>query len=403
MSDPLNLLTEKSAKYSRPDSSRSAGWVVSRIVLLADEENPLPLDCGKTIAPVYVEYEVYGELNEAKDNAILVFHALSGDAHVAGWTKNADELGRPWLKNRPGWWDDMVGPGKAFDTKKYFIICSNILGSCYGTTGPASIDPGAGRPYGLGFPVVTVGDWVRLQERLVTYLGIKRLYAVAGGSIGGQQALEWALAYPDRVERALIIASSARLSDQGLSFNVIARYAIRTDPNFHSGNYYGGSTPDRGLSVARMLGHITYLSEISMQNKFGRKFCNGDGPGYHLGVDFEVEGYLLHQSESFVERFDANSYLFITRAADYYDASLRGDGNLDKACQSIQCRTLLVSFSSDWLYPPEHMKELALAMSRNRKHVSYVNIPSSYGHDAFLLEVDRLSYVVKSFLEGGPE
>lgn len=401
MSDPLNLLAAKSARQNDgPDSPRSAGWILSRRVLLANKENPLPLDCGKTIAPVYVEYETYGKLNPARDNAILVLHALSGDAHAAGWSENADELRRPWLKNRPGWWDDMIGPGKAFDTKKYYVICSNILGSCYGTTGPASLDPGTGRPYGLNFPVVTVGDWVRLQERLITRLGIERLFAVAGGSLGGQQALEWILAYPERVERAIIIAATARLSDQGLAFNVVARHAIKTDPNFRSGNYYGCITPDRGLAAARMLGHITYLSEVSMQHKFGRKFRNGGGPGYHLGVDFEVEEYLKHQGEAFVERFDANSYLYITRAADYYDASVRGEGNLDKACRGIRSRTLLISFSSDWLYPPEQMKELALAVSRNRKPVSYVNIPSSYGHDAFLLEVDRLSHIVKSFLGG---
>jgi homoserine O-acetyltransferase len=401
MSDLVNILIKKGAKrFDPPTSPNSVGWTEPLRVRLADEKNPLRLDCGKIIAPVDVEYEVYGELNAARSNAVLVLHALSGDAHAAGWSTGADGLGRPWLKNRPGWWDEMIGPGKGIDTKKYFVICSNILGGCYGTTGPASICPATNRPYGLNFPVVTVGDWVRLQERLISYLGIKRLLGVVGGSLGGQQALEWALAYPELVENALIIASSARLSDQGLAFNAIARHAITTDPNFRNGNYYEASSPDQGLAVARMLGHITYLSEASMHSKFGRRFCNGDGPGYHLGVDFEVEGYLQHQGEAFVERFDANSYLYITRAMDYYDASAWGGGDLDKACERIKCRLLLVSFSSDWLYPVSQMKDLALALCRNRKQFGYVNIPSSYGHDAFLLETEKLSFLIRCFLEG---
>jgi len=403
MSDALNALTDKrSTQIDGPDSPRSVGYVTSRKVRLADEANPLPLDCGKAISPVDVEYEVYGELNEKKDNAILVLHALSGDAHAAGWFADAEGLGRPWLKNRPGWWDTMIGPGKAFDTTKYCVICSNILGGCYGTTGPSSIDPETGRPYGFRFPVVTVGDWVRLQERLISYLGIERLLAVAGGSLGGQQALEWTLAYPNRVESAVVIASTAWLTDQGLAFNAVARQAITADSNFKDGDYYEGAAPDKGLAFARMLAHITYLSEISMQRKFGRRFCNGNGPGFQFGVDFEVEGYLQHQGESFVERFDANSYLYITRAADYFDAASWGNGDLDKACERIKSRILLVSFSSDWLYLPEHMKQLALALGRNRKPVSYANIQSSYGHDAFLLEVDKLTLLVRGFLEGGP-
>jgi len=387
------------ADTSSPSAADSVGWTVPHKVRLADANNPLPLDCGKEIAPVEVEYETYGKLNEARNNAVLIVHALSGDAHAAGRSAKADELNRPWQKNRPGWWDNMIGPGKSFDTNQYFVICSNILGSCYGTTGPSSTNPETGRPYGLAFPVVTVGDWVRLQERLISHLGIKRLRAVAGGSLGGQQALEWALAYPGRVESAIVIASSTRLSAQGLAFNAVARHAITTDPNFQEGNYYPDAGPDRGLAAARMLAHITYLSEISMSRKFGRKYRNGDGPGFHLGVDFEVEGYLQHQGNSFVDRFDANSYLYITRAMDYYDASSWGDGDIDQACRRIESRVLLVSFSSDWLYPPEQTKELAIAMSRCRKHVSYANIQSSYGHDAFLLEVEKLSQLVRGFLK----
>jgi homoserine O-acetyltransferase len=402
MSDALDAITDKSTKQvDGPESSRSVGYVAPRTVRLADAANPLPLECGKAIWPVDVEYEIYGELNEKKDNAILVLHALSGDAHAAGWYSNAEELGRPWLAKRPGWWDSMIGPGKAFDTKKYCVICSNILGSCYGTTGPSSINPENGRPYGLSFPVVTVGDWVRLQERLVSGLGIERLVTVAGGSLGGQQALEWALSYPDRVGSAVVIAATPYLTDQGLAFNAVSRKAITADPSFNNGDYYDCAAPDQGLSVARMLAHITYLSEISMHRKFGRRFCNGGGPGFQFEADFEVEGYLRHQAESFVERFDANSYLYITKAADYFDASARGDGDLDKACERIKSKLLLVSFSSDWLYLPEHMKNLALILGRNRKAVSYANIHSSYGHDAFLLEVDKLTLLVRNFLEGG--
>lgn len=402
MSDALNALTEKSPKqHDGPDSPRSVGYVLPRKVRLADEANPLPLDCGKLIAPVDVEYEMYGQLNENKDNAVLILHALSGDAHAAGWYADAQGLGRPWLKNRPGWWDSMIGPSKAFDTAKYCVICSNILGSCYGTTGPSSLDPATGRPYGLRFPVVTVGDWVRLQERLISYLGIERLLTVVGGSLGGQQALEWALAYPERVASAIIIASTAYLTDQGMAFNAVSRQAITADSNFNDGDYYDDAFPVQGLAVARMLAHITYLSEISMHRKFGRRFRNGNGPGFQFGIDFEVESYLRHQGESFVERFDANSYLYVTKAADYFDASAWGNGDLDKACQRIRSRILLVSFSSDWLYLPEHMKQLALTLGRNRKPVSYANIHSSYGHDAFLLEVDKLTLLVRGFLEGG--
>ncbi|HZJ57877.1 MAG TPA: homoserine O-acetyltransferase [Clostridia bacterium] len=388
-------------KYETPDSPWSVGWTSPHVVTLADEDNPLLLDCGEELAPISVEYEVYGEMNPRRDNVILLLHALSGDAHAAGWDKEAQDMGRSWRLSRPGWWDTMIGPGKALDTNIYCVICSNVLGSCYGTTGPVSIDPDTGKPYGLDFPIVTVGDWVRLQERLVSYLGIEKLYAVVGGSLGGQQALEWSLAYPDRVERAVILASSARLSSQGLAFNAVARNSILNDINFNGGDYYEGDQPAQGLAVARMLGHITYLSETSMRDKFGRRYRkNGDRPGFHLGVDFEVESYLEYQGQSFVSRFDANSYLYITRAMDYYDAADRGGGDLDKACKTAKARFLLISFSSDWLYTPEQMKELTFALYRTKKDVSYVEIPSTYGHDAFLLEVDRITPLISKFLKG---
>lgn len=393
--------SRKKKKYESPNSAASVGWTRPYTVRLVDEENPLILDCGEKLAPIDVEYETYGQINLKKDNVILLLHALSGDAHAAGWDDKAEQMGRNWRTDRPGWWDEMIGPGKAFDTNKYFIICSNVLGGCYGTTGPASINPKTGKPYGLDFPIVTVGDWVRLQEKLITYLGIDRLYAVVGGSLGGQQALEWSLAYPDRVEKVIILASSARLSTQGLAFNAVARNSILNDINFNGGNYYNGEFPAQGLAIARMLGHITYLSETSMRNKFGRRYQErGKKPGFHLGVDFEVESYLEYQGQSFVTRFDANSYLYITRAMDYYDAADRGEGNLDRACSNVKSKFLLISFSSDWLYTPENMKELAFALYRNKKNVSYIDIQSTYGHDAFLLEVDKLTPLISEFLKG---
>lgn len=389
-------------RYEAPDSPTSVGWTRPHSVRLADSSNPLLLDCGEELMQIDLEYEMYGKMNAKKDNVILLLHALSGDAHAAGWDEKAVEMGRNWRIDRPGWWDTMIGPGKAVDTDKYCVICSNVLGGCYGTTGPASLNPRDDKPYGLKFPIVTVGDWVKVQERLITHLGIKELYAVIGGSLGGQQALEWSLQFPHRVEKAIILASSARLSAQGLAFNAVARNAILNDINFNDGNYYGRNLPDQGLAIARMLGHITYLSEPSMREKFGRRYQERvGGPGFHLGVDFQVESYLKYQGQSFVSRFDANSYLYITRAMDYYDAADRGEGDLDKACSDAEAKFLLVSFSSDWLYTPDQMEELAFALYRNRKTVSYVDIPSDFGHDAFLLEVERLTPLISKFLEGG--
>ncbi|NPV70363.1 MAG: homoserine O-acetyltransferase [Firmicutes bacterium] len=400
MSDPLNVLTRAQKEYDAPDSPGSVGWTRPQRLQIADESNPLPLDCGRSLWPVTVEFETYGRLNEKRDNAILILHALSGDAHVAGWDAQAEQDGRHWRVGRPGWWDTMVGPGKAFDTNLYFVICSNVLGSCYGTTGPSSTDPETGKPYGLRFPVTTVGDWVRLQERLVTYLGIRRLLAVAGGSLGGQQAIEWALAYPDRVRSAVVLAASPRLSAQGVAFNAVGRRAITTDPNFRSGDYYDDDPPARGLGVARMIGHITYLSEVSMGRKFGRRLKNGDVPSFNLDPEFEVESYLRHQGKAFSERFDANSYIYISKAMDYFDASVWGGGDLVESAARSECAWLVVSFSSDWLYTPAQCKEWVDALSANRLEVTYANIQSSYGHDAFLLEVDAVGHMVRSFVGG---
>jgi homoserine O-acetyltransferase len=403
MSDPVDARPTKAKKpIDPPDSPRSVGWTRPRQALLADAARPLPLDCGVTIAPVTVEYETYGEISPAKDNAILIFHALSGDAHVAGWDATWEESGRAWRAKRVGWWDEMIGPGKAFDTSRYFVICANVLGSCYGTTGPTSPNPVSGEPYGLSFPVVTVGDWVRLQVRLLDHLGIDKLLAAAGGSLGGQQVIELGLAYPERVAGCIVLAASPRLSTQGLAFNYVARHAITNDPHFVAGDYYGtDATPDRGLGIARMLGHITYLSETSMAAKFGRRWQEGDGPGYGFDIEFEVESYLNYQAQAFSERFDANSYLYITKAMDYYDAATSlGGGDLAAACAVAQGQWLICSFTSDWLYPPAACRELVHGLMAGGKPVSYVNIESSYGHDAFLLEVETVDRLVRGFLKG---
>lgn len=389
-------------KYDSPDSPQSVGWTEAHRMLLATAANPLTLDCGESIAPVEVEYETYGTLNANKSNAILICHALSGDAHAAGWDRHHDQKGRAFRKKYPGWWDSTIGPGKAFDTNKYFVICSNVLGSCYGTTSPASFNPksntAAPVPYGLDFPVVTVSDWVRLQKRLIDALGIPKLLCVAGGSLGGQQALDWTLQFPDSVASAMILAASAKLSSQGIGFNKIGRHAIASDPAFNNGNYYEGTTPAQGLAVARMIGHLTYLSEESMNVKFGRRLRRREAPGFHFDIDYEVESYLDHQGRTFTERFDANSYLYITKAMDYYDAADYGQGDLVKALERVTATPLIVSFSSDWLYPPAQCRALAEAFCQNRKPVTYVDVPSIYGHDAFLVETERMNGLIRGFL-----
>ncbi|HSW36382.1 MAG TPA: homoserine O-acetyltransferase [Candidatus Limnocylindrales bacterium] len=398
MTDPLNVCREKQGLFDGPDSPRSVGWTTPQRVVLADQSCPLPLDCGVDFFPVTVEYETYGNFSEAKDNAVFLLHALSGDAHIAGWDADWEKDKRPWRRDRPGWWDQMVGPGKAFNTDLYYVVCANLLGSCYGTTGPWENNPLTGKPYGLDFPVVTVQDWVRLQVRLQDYLGIDKLLAVAGGSLGGQQALAWAMNYPERVRSAIIMAASARLSAQGLAFNAVGRQAIMNDPCFQNGNYYDGKPPANGLELARMLGHITYLSYKSMEGKFGRRYENGSQPGYHLDKEFSVESYLEYQGRAFVRRFDANSYLYLTRAMDYFDAASAFRGNLAAACAEIDAKLLLLSFSSDWLYPPRDTREIAKAMLANNKSVTYVELLSDYGHDAFLLETDRTTPMISSFL-----
>lgn len=379
--------------------SDSVGWTEAGKVRLFSEEEPFVTELGGRLPSVEVEYETYGALSPGGGNAILVEHALSGDAHAAGRDRAWREQGRPGRASRPGWWDSMIGPGKAIDTDRFFVICQNVLGSCYGSTGPGSIDAGTGRPYGLSFPLVTVGDWVRLQARVLDELGVERLHAVVGGSLGGQQALEWALAYPDRVDRVAVLAAAPSLSAQGLAFNAVGRQAIMSDPAFRNGDYYGGPLPASGLAAARMLGHITYLSEEGMELKFGRRLKPERESGF--GVEFEVESYLDHQGRSFVERFDANSYLYITRAMDYYDASRWGGGDMTEACRRIAADILVVSFDTDWLYPSKACRLLARALTRSGRRVTYVNLSSCYGHDAFLVETEELGRFLKPFLEQG--
>ncbi|MFO7166707.1 MAG: homoserine O-acetyltransferase [Chloroflexota bacterium] len=352
---------------------------------------PLPLDSGATLAPVTLAYETYGQLSPARDNAILLLHALSGDAHAAGRHSATDR--------KPGWWDDMVGPGRPFDTDRYYVICSNVLGGCRGSTGPASIDPATGRPYGARFPVVTISDMVRAQVRLLDYLGIERLLAVAGGSMGGFQALEWATAYPERVRGAILLATTARHSPQMIAWNAIGRRAIMSDPRWRGGDYYDGELPADGQAIARMIGHITYLSEASLERKFSREFQRGAGPAYTLEQEFALESYLEYQGESFNARFDPNSYLYITKAMDYWDLPGRY-GSLDAAFARSRAEFLVISFTSDWLYPTSESLAMAESLRRVGRPVRHVEIESTAGHDAFLIDYEPQAPLISEFLAG---
>lgn len=348
----------------------------------------LKLQCGQLLAPITLRYETYGTLSPSADNAILIEHALSGDAHVAGYYSESDE--------KPGWWDTMVGPGKTFDTNKYFIVCSNVIGGCSGSTGPGSVNPATGTRYGMDFPFVTIADMVHAQKKLMDHLGIRKWLCVAGGSMGGMQVLRWALLYPDCMESIIPIATTSRISAQSIAFNWVGREAIMSDPEWNGGHYT--DQPDRGLAIARMLAHITYLSEESMRRKFGRKLQSATDYSFDFDKDFSVESYLEHQGMRFVDRFDANAYLYITRAIDYFDVADKSNGDLAKGLAPIQCKTLVVSFSSDWLFPPEQSREMVRGMLKNGLDVTYCNIKSSYGHDAFLLEDDTLGRLISNFL-----
>ena len=348
----------------------------------------LQLDCGRRLRDVVIRYETYGTLAPDKSNVILVEHALSGDAHLAGYHSVSDK--------KPGWWEDMVGPGKPLDTDKFFILCSNILGGCSGTTGPGSIDPDTGKPYHMTFPVITIADMVRAQKHLLDSLGIGKLLAVVGGSMGGMLAIQWPISYPDMVESCLAIATSSKISPQSIAFNWIGREAIMSDPTWKNGDYE--EQPQKGLSIARMLAHVTYLSDQSMSRKFGRKLQTAEDYSFKFDMDFSVESYLNHQGMRFVERFDANSYLYITRAIDYFDVSDSADGDEHKVFAHVKCPFLVVSFSSDWLFPPYQARELARLLLENGNDVTCCDIKSNYGHDAFLLEYETLGRLVRGFL-----
>jgi homoserine O-acetyltransferase len=342
---------------------------------------PIRLRSGAELPSYDIAYETYGELNAARSNAVLVCHALNASHHVAGYY--ADD------KGSVGWWDNLVGPGKPLDTQRFFVVGSNYLGSCFGSTGPASINPATGKPWGADFPVVTVEDWVEAQARLADRLGIERFAAVIGGSLGAMQALQWSLSFPDRVRHALVIAAAARLSPQNIAFNEVARQAIMTDPDFHGGHYYEKSVvPTRGLRIARMIGHITYLSGEAMAEKFGRVLRRAS-LGFDFDIDFEIESYLRYQGDKFSSYFDANTYLRITKALDYFDPAGDYGGNLSAALARAKAAFLVVSFKSDWRFPPSRSREIVRALLDNRRIVSYLEIDAPGGHDAFLLEDPR--------------
>ena len=372
------------------NDSDSVGIVRTQYCTFAEHE-PMQLESGASLGPITIAYETYGKLNAERSNAILIVHALSGGAHAAGYHNETAE--------KPGWWDTCIGPGKAFDTNRFFVVCSNVLGGCYGTTGPSSIDLTTGRPYGLEFPMVTIGDMVQAQTRLIDHLGIDQLLAVAGGSMGGMQVLEWASNHPQRVKSVISLATTAQHSPMLIAFSEVGRQAIYADPYWNDGAYYEQATkPDSGLAVARMVGHITYLSDESMQEKFGRRLRHIEQYGYEFETEFEIESYLKYNSNNFTRRFDANTYLYVTKAMDYFDLT-QPTGSLAAAfTQSVDIRYLVVSFTSDWLYPSYHSKRLVSALTAVGADVTYLDIQSSWGHDAFLLEVETMTNLLGSFL-----
>ncbi len=371
--------------------TNSVGIVEKRFFTFADPPGKMPLASGASLGPVTLAYETYGTLDEAKSNAVLICHALSGSSHVAGTYSESDA--------GPGWWDNMVGPGKAVDTEKYFVICPNIIGSCYGSTGPGSVDPVSGKPFGLRFPLFTISDAVRAEKALVDFLGIPRLLAAVGGSIGGMQALEWAAAYPEMIRAAIPIASTCKRSALSIGLCEAQRQAIMADPAWNNGDYYGQEPPRKGLALARIIGHITYLSEASMQRKFGRRLQDNAAFKFDFSTDFQVESYLHHQGRKFVDRFDANSYLYITKAADYFDLGQQhGDGSLVRAFAKASAKFLVISFSSDWLFPTAHSREMVTAMKKAGRDVSFCEIDADYGHDSFLLAEVPMTKLISGFL-----
>jgi len=371
----------------------SIGPVEKKYFTFAGGEAPLVVESGRSLGPVTLAYETYGTLDERAANAVLVLHALTGDSHAAGYYDKTDA--------KPGWWDIMIGPGKPIDTDRYFVICSNVIGGCMGSTGPSSVDPATGRPYGLTFPVITIGDMVRAQKRLVEHLGIKKLLCAIGGSMGGMQVLEWSVRYPDMVRCAVPLATTTKHSALAIAFNEVARQAIMADPTWNCGHYYDGEKPAHGLAVARMIGHITYLSDEAMHQKFDRRLQDRCEISFAFeAADFQVESYLRYQGQKFVDRFDANSFLYVTKAADYFNLEASyGEGSAVAAFARARCRYLVASFSSDWLYPTYQSRAMVQAMKKNSLDVSFVEIEAQWGHDAFLLPNSRLSGMIAGFLD----
>ena len=357
---------------------------------------PLSLQSGAAIAGYTLVYETYGTLNAARSNAVLVCHALNASHHVAGTYADADGKSDP---KTLGWWDNMVGPGKPLDTDRFFVIGVNNLGSCFGSTGPMHVDPVTGKPYGASFPVVTVEDWVEAQARLADALGIRQFAAVMGGSLGGMQAMAWSMLYPDRLRHCVVVASTPKLSAQNIAFNDVARQSILTDPEYHGGDFYAyGTVPKNGLRVARMVGHITYLSDHDMAQKFGRDL-RADDYQFGYGVDFEIESYLRYQGDKFSEYFDANTYLLITKALDYFDPARAFEGDLTRAMAGTRAQFLVVSFSTDWRFAPARSREIVQALVNNRRRVTYAEIDAPHGHDAFLLEDERYMKTMRAYYE----
>jgi len=364
----------------------SVGTVEIKYYTISNPTEEFTLESLEKIGRITLAYETYGKLNQQNSNAILVLHALSGDAHAAGFYEG---------DKRQGWWDAMIGPGKALDTTKYFVICSNVLGGCAGSTGPSSTNPKTGKPYGIEFPIVTIQDMVNAQCRLINHLGIDKLLTVVGGSMGGMQVLQWMVSYPDRIRSAIPIATTMKHSPQQIAFNEVGRQAIMADHNWNNGDYYGASPPSKGLAVARMVGHITYMSDMSMAEKFGRRLKN-HGRLFKFGTDFEVEGYLRYRGDNFVKRFDANSYLYITKAIDYFNI-LNGK-KLSEIFKRLKAKVLVLAFKSDWLYPAYQSREIVKACKLAGVDTTYCEINSTYGHDAFLLEVKEETHLIKHFL-----
>jgi homoserine O-acetyltransferase len=385
------MMVEASATLDPSDRARETDNPRSLVVRFGADK-PLRLDAGVDLAPFQIAYQTYGTLNAARNNAILVCHALTGDQHVANVNP---------VTQKSGWWETMVGPGRPIDTERFFVICPNVIGACMGSTGPASINPKTGKPWGLEFPVTTIRDMVRAQAMLLDHLGIDSLFSVAGGSMGGMQVLQWAASFPERVFSALPIAAATRHSAQNIAFHEVGRQAVMADPEWRQGRYFEhGTDPRRGLAVARMGAHITYLSDAALHRKFGRRFQDRDNPTFSFDADFQVESYLRHQGISFVERFDANSYLYLTRAMDYFDIAADYGGVLANAFKNTPTRFCVISFTSDWLFPTSDSRAIVQALNAGGARVSFAEIVTDKGHDAFLLDEPELFAIVGGFLEG---